>query len=82
MEKGVVRVIKPNDWVAERTYRDGRIHGLNRLVGKDQVRVSLFKDGQEIAYFVFGRNLVESDRGGSHAHLLDQIKPEMFVKHS
>ena len=79
LEHGTVRVISAGEWVSERTYRKGRIHGLNRQVSKESVRVMLYRDGDEIAYFVFGRNHGETERGGPHAHLLAPIKPEMFI---
>ena len=79
LEQGVVRVVKAGGWVSERTCRNGRIHGLNRQVSKDSVRVMLYRDGNEIAYFCFGRNHGETERGGPHAHLLAPIKPEMFI---
>lgn len=80
LEHGVVRVVKVGEWVSERTYRNGRMHGLNRHVSEGKVRVMLYKDGDELAFFEFGQDLVEGVRGGSAAHLLGFIKPEMFMK--
>lgn len=80
LSHGVVRVIKPDKWVSERTYRKGQIHGLSRQVSKDSVRVMLFKDGEEIAFFVFGLDRLELERGGSSKYLLAPIKPDMFLK--
>lgn len=79
LEHGVVRVVKPNEWMAERTYRNGRIHGLNRLVSENSVRITLYKDGDVMAYFAFGPDLAETERGGPSAHLLAPIKPQLFV---
>ena len=56
LEHGVVRVIqphKPNQSISERTYRNGKIHGLNRMVSANSVKVSLYKEGVELAYFAF-----------------------------
>ena len=39
LEHGVVRVIKPDEWMADRTYRNGQIHGLNRQVSEDRVHI-------------------------------------------
>ena len=43
---GVVRGIMPNEWIIERTYKDGKVHGLNREVHADGVKVSLLKNGE------------------------------------
>lgn len=84
LEHGVVRAVKPGAWISERTCRDGKIHGLNRTIDKDSVRVSLNRDGTEIAYFVFGKSKamgwMESERGGPNAELLAPFKPNFFIK--
>ena len=32
---GVIRIIKPNDWMEERQEKDGRKHGYARLIWDD-----------------------------------------------
>lgn len=43
----------PNGTISEASYKDGLMHGLRRLTGTDQVKVSLMKNGQEISSFTF-----------------------------
>ena len=39
---GVVRSIKPNEWIAEGTFKEGYYNGLVRVVYGDKVLVGLF----------------------------------------
>ena len=39
---GVVRSIKPNEWIAEGTFKEGYYNGLVRVVYADKVLVGLF----------------------------------------
>ena len=60
LEHGVVRVLRKDESVTEGAYRNGRIHGLARQVTKDSVRISLYKDGDEMAYFAFAEDYIET----------------------
>ena len=78
LEHGTVRSVQPGELVSEGTFRNGQVHGLKREVGKNHVRVSLFQDAIEQAYFCFGRNFVETERGGPKRQMIEDINAEMF----
>ena len=50
VDHGVVRHIAPNGTVIEATFKQGRIHGLYRLVCDDEVYISVEKEGKALAY--------------------------------
>ena len=53
---GIVREINPNGNIHERTYKHGKIHGLNREVHDDIVKVFFYKDGEPLAQFNFDKD--------------------------
>ena len=50
---GVIRAVKPNDWVVEGTYKDGKAHGLVRSMNADRVVVTLHSEGSQLARIEF-----------------------------
>ena len=42
---GVIRAVKPNDWVVEGTYKDGKAHGLVRSMNDQKIIITLHKEG-------------------------------------
>lgn len=59
---GVVRSIKPNEWIAEGSFKEGFYNGLVRVVYKDKVLVGLFYEGRQLARLEFNTDLVETER--------------------
>lgn len=75
---GVVRMIKPNEWISEKTYKNGQYHGLSRDVHKNQVRIILNKDGKGLATLIFDQNLNLVRKTGSD-FLLDDINANFLI---
>ena len=61
---GIIREIFDNGVVCEFSSKDGQEAGLCREIYNDEVTVTLFKDGEEIASFSFDHEfkLLEEDR--------------------
>lgn len=48
----------------EGSFRNGKVHGLQRIVYSDRVRVQLFNDGVRVATINFDRGFNETFRRG------------------
>lgn len=76
---GVVRLIWPKDHIIERTYKNGVENGLSRKVDKDRTTIQLFRSGQMIATFNFGKNFREGlGRSGSGKLMIASLTAEYF----
>ena len=70
---GVVRSIKPSEWIAEGTFKEGFYNGLVRVVYKDKVLVGLFYEGRQLARLEFDINLVEIEREDPNELLTEMV---------
>jgi len=78
LSHGIVRQVKPNGWVHESTFKEGKLHGLSRqILGGSDVWVELFQNGQEKAEFSFKDNFKEIYRKDLNGYL-DRLKPADF----
>ena len=59
---GVIRAVKPNDWVVEGTYKDGKAHGLVRSLNSSKVVLTLHSEGSQLARIEFDSKLQETYR--------------------
>ena len=59
---GVVRSIKPNQWIAEGTFKEGYYHGLVKVVYNEFTLVGLFQDGSQLARLRLDENNNETER--------------------
>ena len=59
---GVVRSVKPGEWIAEGTFKEGFYNGLVRVVYKDKIIVGLFYEGKQLARVEFDAELLEIER--------------------
>lgn len=59
---GIVKVIKPDEFIEEGTYKDGKVYGLVRTVFRDKVQISLFGADYRLATFGFDRKFNEVER--------------------
>ena len=59
---GVVRSIKPDEWIAEGTFKEGFYNGLVRVVYKDKIIVGLFYEGKQLARVELDAELLEIER--------------------
>ena len=59
---GMVRSINLHNWIEEQTYKNGRSHGISRIVYKDHVRIALNQDGFAVASFCFDASFTETER--------------------
>lgn len=59
---GVIRAVKPNDWVVEGTYKEGKAHGLVRSMNADRVVITLHAEGSQLARIEFDEKLTETFR--------------------
>jgi hypothetical protein len=77
-EHGIVRIVKPGDWISEQTYKHGRVHGLNRAVMKNEVQVFFTVEGEDLGFFCFNREFKETKRVDRH-NKLHGLKASMFM---
>ena len=72
---GIVQEIWPVGWLKEGSFRNGEVHGLQRIVYSDKVRVQLFKDGNRLATISFDCRFKETFRTGDE---LSDLSPSHF----
>ena len=68
---GVVRMVKPDGWISEKTYKHGKYHGLSRDVRPGEVRIILNKDGHGVASLVYDGELNLLRKSGQDMLLAD-----------
>ena len=75
---GIVRQVKPNGWVHESSFKEGKLHGLSRQVlGGGEVWVELHQHGEEKAEFSFKDGFSEKYRKDPNGYLA-RLKPADF----
>jgi hypothetical protein len=68
---GIVRIIEPYTAIFESTYKNGKNHGLSRAIYDNQVIITLYKEGNELAKFSFDKDFMEIQRQDPHRFLTD-----------
>ena len=77
---GVVRSISKQGNIVEASYKNGKAHGLMRLVDDTRVAVELYQENKLLAFFNFYQDFEETGRGGNQSDLLEFLTPEVFKK--
>ena len=72
---GIVRLA--GEMIGERTYKDGRMHGLNREVHKDIVKVFFVREGVILGQFNFRKDFTETYREDPQ-NLLHDLSADLF----
>ena len=75
---GMVRAIKPDEWIGEGTWKEGKKHGLRRVVFDDRVVVALWKDSVQVARFEYDHKMEETERNDPFG-LLNELSPGFFA---
>ena len=78
LRHGIVREVLSERSIGEGTYCDGKQHGLYRWIYDDKVEIELFYEGILKAFFSFGFDFQEIERGGSEVQLLDELTVKKF----
>ena len=58
-DHGITRAISSEGSIHERSVKDGKFHGLHRAVFHDKVRLSLYKEGERLAFLAFDHDFEE-----------------------
>ncbi len=75
---GIVKVVKPNEFIEEGTYKDGKVYGLVRTVFKDKVQVSLYGADYRLATFGFDDKFTETERVDPDGYL-EELTAKEFI---
>ena len=75
---GILRWVQSNGDIFAATFKDGKKHGLFRMVGRGYVCIKLYKNDVPIANLHFRSDFTETVRNGPKVHLFKSLQPTDF----
>jgi hypothetical protein len=77
-KQGIVRSVDKDGFIIEATYKNNQLHGIQRFILDDRVRVSIFREGRKVAYLHMDKDLNETSRGGPEEDLFLDLTSKDF----